>query len=111
MIIDSGHNKDSNEATPTSMDESSISLNDDTQLKPSTRHSINIDDDDNDEFCRMFMSNKPKFNNSHNYNSTPLGASRKNDKYAFILIHNAIFCISNILEIFIQLVILLHHIT
>jgi hypothetical protein len=81
MSIDSVNNSDSIEALSTSMDESSISSTADNRLKPSTRHSVNIDDDDdNDEFCRMFMSNTAKFKNNPNYNSTPLCASRKNDR-------------------------------
>jgi hypothetical protein len=83
MSIDSVNNGDSVEVDTASMDESSISSNAHTQLKPSTRHSINgNDDDDDDEFRRMFMSNTPKFKNNPNYISTPLCASRKSDKYA-----------------------------
>ncbi|CAF4911039.1 unnamed protein product [Rotaria sp. Silwood1] len=80
MSVDSLINIDSIEVESASMSESSICPSPQPQLKPSTRLSINTNDDEDDEFCKMFMSNTPKVKNNTNYSSTPLCISRKSDK-------------------------------
>jgi hypothetical protein len=88
MSVDSVNHSDSNEIALTSIDESSISPSNHTRIKASTRRSVNSDDDDDsDEFRRMFMSTTPKFKSNSNYSSTPLRASGKCDRYAFVLIY------------------------
>ncbi|CAF1259933.1 unnamed protein product [Adineta ricciae] len=80
MSVGSANAAKPNEASSSSMDHSSASANNGTQLRSSTCHPVSInDDDEEDEFRRMFMSTTPKVT-SHNYNSTPLNVSRKTDK-------------------------------
>ncbi|CAF2797171.1 unnamed protein product [Rotaria sp. Silwood2] len=80
MSVDSLINIDSIEVESASMSESSICRSPQLQLKPSTRLSINTNDDEDDEFHKMFMSNTAKVKNNTSYSSTPLCISRKSDK-------------------------------
>ncbi|CAF1291477.1 unnamed protein product [Rotaria sordida] len=88
MSVDSVNNIDSVEVDTVSINESSICSSSGLQLKPSTRLSINSNEDENDEFCKMFMSNTAKFKNNTNYSSTPLRISRNIDRNVHATIHS-----------------------
>ncbi|CAF1346558.1 unnamed protein product [Rotaria sordida] len=88
MSVDSVNNTDSIEVDTVSMNESSICSSSGLQLKPSTRLSINSNEDEDDEFRKMFMSNTAKSKNNINYSSTPLCVSRKSERNIHTAIHS-----------------------